>query len=486
MMTMKRALSRAAVASAKKKCAFGGNVGQARAASVLGQTGMTRQAAQEQMTMMEDGSSTDDPQPFYAQEAGPPKTTVTFRTADTPGALEGALRLFWKRDINMTRIESLPCQDSSQAYKFIVDVEGKEEEDSIQSLLKDLRQSVMHVRVTEPTITPWFPCSLEDLDQCVVKTLDAGAELDADHPGFKDETYRARRREIADWAYSFKASDPIPHINYTDTEVSTWTHVFENLQQLSSKHACKEYNKVMPLMKEHCGCRADNIPQVRDISQFLQETTGWRMRPVAGLLSARNFLNALAFKTFMSTQYIRHHSRPLYTPEPDICHELLGHAPMFADPDFAEFSHQIGLSSLGASDADIERLATCYWFSVEFGLCKERGEMKAYGAGLLSSFGEMEYACSTTRPAGGVDHMPEYKLWEPEKAAQQEYPITTYQPIYYVANSLRQAKESMIDFCNNHIKKPFHVRYDHDRSCIRVDRSVMVTPPPVEDPHPYA
>lgn len=311
---------------------------------------------------------------------------------------------------------------------------------------------------------PWFPSSVKDLDKFKIDTLDAGADLESDHPGFKDSVYRTRRQEIVNNASEFKFGKVIPRVQYRKDEIETWSMVYKSLEDLCDRYACKEFVNVMPLMKQHCGYAENNIPQLEDISLFLQKKTGFRLRPVSGLLTARDFLNALAFRTFFSTQYIRHSSTPLYTPEPDVCHELLGHVPMLADDNFADFSQHIGLASLGASDAEIEKLASCYWFSVEFGLLKENDQIKAYGAGLLSSFGELEYSCSGF--AEGYEPA-KYMPWEPSRACQQEYPITTYQPVYFVAESLESAKHKMKEYCQN-VPRSFDVEYCNKTESVKV------------------
>lgn len=311
---------------------------------------------------------------------------------------------------------------------------------------------------------PWFPQHISDLDRFASRILSYGAELDSDHPGFTDPKYRNRRKLFADLAINYRHGQPLPYVEYTKEEVATWSTVYEKLQDLYPTHACKQFNRVFPLLQQHCGYRKDNIPQLDDVSKFLERTTGFRLRPVAGLLSGRDFLAGLAFRVFHSTQYIRHPSQPLYTPEPDVCHELLGHAPLFADPDFAAFCQEIGLASLGASDEDVEKLATIFWFTVEFGLCRENGEIKAYGAGLLSSFGELVF-CKSEKA--------KYLPFQPKVTGVTKYPITTYQPVYFVCESFEDAKKIFLDYTKT-MKKDVAVRYNAYTQCVEVLNSFSV------------
>ena len=202
----------------------------------------------------------------------------------------------------------------------------------MRAVIRDLKLNTRDVHILEGRRVPWFPRRYKDLDLIANEILDAGAdELQSDHPGFNDPEYRERRREIAQIALNYKSGSPIPRVEYNEHEIETWGRVWDQLTPLLQKHACAEHVRLLPLLIENCGYRRDNIPQAQDISDFLKECTGFTLRPVAGLLSARNFLYGLAFRVFFSTQYLRHHSQPLYTPEPDLVHELMGHAPMFAD-----------------------------------------------------------------------------------------------------------------------------------------------------------
>ncbi|XP_022291727.2 protein henna-like [Crassostrea virginica] len=387
-----------------------------------------------------------------AQGSKENSVSIVFSLPDIEGELPRVLEIFKGNQVNLHHIESRPSKRNNSDVEFFVSCDNKtgrlkESLDAVKKISKNFR--LMSRETSEETV-PWFPKKPSDLDKYANTILSYGSELDSDHPGFTDPVYRARRKEIADIAFSYKHGQEIPRVQYTEEELGTWRTIFNELTKLYPSHACKQFNHVFPLLRDKCGYNADNIPQLEDVSRFLQDCTGFRLRPVAGLLSSRDFLSGLAFRVFHSTQYIRHSSKPMYTPEPDVCHELLGHVPLFADPAFAQFSQEIGLASLGAPDEYIKKLATCYVFTVEFGLCMQDQDLKAYGAGLLSSFGELQY-CLTDAA--------EKKTFDPAVTCDLKFPITSYQPLYFVANSFETAKEKMREYAKT-IPRPFSVRYN--------------------------
>jgi phenylalanine-4-hydroxylase len=205
------------------------------------------------------------------------------------------------------------------------------------------------------------------------------------------------------------------------------------------------------MMKSCCGYTEDKIPDLEVASRFLKERTGFRLRPVAGQLTPRDFLSSLAFRIFCCTQYIRHRSEPFYSPEPDVCHEMLGHVPMLSDPAFAEFSQEIGLACLGAPDEYVDKLSSLYWYSVEFGICMESDGLKGYGAGVLSSAAEMKNAIESNE----VQRLP----FDAHKMAEQKISYVGLQNTYYYPETFEEAMKKIREFATS-IPRPFQFRYD--------------------------
>ncbi len=256
-------------------------------------------------------------------------------------------------------------------------------------------------------------------------------ELDPDHPGFRDPAYRARRNYIAQIAIDYTPGAPIPDAPYTEEEHEVWRIVNEELDQAHEQFACKEYlecKRILDLPK-------DRIPQLSEVSERVQKISGFRLEPVGGLVLPRVFLETLGNGIFLSTQYIRHHSTPLYTPEPDVVHETLGHATMLANEQIAELTRLVGDAVRRADEENLERIGKIYWFTIEFGVVREAGQPKAYGAGMLSSAGELAALVKT-----------EMRPFDLDAIAQQEYDVTMFQPFLFCADSFEQMYATMKDY----------------------------------------
>jgi phenylalanine-4-hydroxylase len=251
--------------------------------------------------------------------------------------------------------------------------------------------------------------------------------LSDDHPGAADPDYRARRNEIAALALGWEPGTPVPDVHYTAAEQEVWRTVCRELAPKHERVAIREFLEA----KERLELPTDGVPSLDLVSERLRPVTGFHYAPAAGLVPLREFYGSLAGGLFYSTQYVRHPAMPLYTPEPDIIHEVIGHGHLLATPTFSKLHRLTGEATDRLSDEENVRfLSRIFWFTVEFGVVVEDGELRAYGAGILSSYGEIdEFRAMEHRPIDLVE------------MGTAEYDITRYQPVLYRAESLDEVRE---------------------------------------------
>lgn len=248
-----------------------------------------------------------------------------------------------------------------------------------------------------------------------------------DHPGANDAAYRARRNEIAAAALAWSPGEPAPRIEYTADEQRVWETVCRELFPKYERYAIAEFCEGVAQL----GLPRDHVPNLDAVSARLEPLTGFRYVPAAGLVELREFYGTLRDRVFHSTQYVRHSAVPLYTPEPDIIHEVIGHGHLLATPTFSALHQLAGAATHRLRDDDnLAFLSKVFWFSLEFGVVVEDGKVRAYGAGILSSYGEIE-------EFRGMEHRP-LDLVEMGTA---DYDITAYQPVLYRAESVDEIVE---------------------------------------------
>jgi len=270
-------------------------------------------------------------------------------------------------------------------------------------------------------------------NSAIKREADARAivELDPDHPGFRDPAYRERRNHIAQIAIDYMPGSPIPDAPYTEEEHEVWRIINHELDEAHEEFACKEYLEC----KRVLSLAEDCIPQLREVSERVEKISGFKLEPVGGLVLPRVFLETLGNGIFLSTQYIRHYSTPRYTPEPDVVHETLGHATMLANEQVAEITRLVGSAVRRADEEHLDRLSKIYWFTIEFGVLREGDDPKAYGAGLLSSAGELAALPKT-----------EMRPFDLDVIARQEYDVTMFQPFLFCADSFDHMYRTMKDY----------------------------------------
>lgn len=259
---------------------------------------------------------------------------------------------------------------------------------------------------------------------------DYGSIVQTNYPGAHDDAYRKR---VADLIEQSKQSWPsIPRYDYQQAEHETWRIVSELLHTLQQRYSCRAFLEGA----EALDLSEDTVPQLDDVSAKMEATTGFMLAPVGGLLDKGEFLSMLANRVMRCTPYVRHPSYPFFTPEPDILHELRGHAPMFMHEPFVELSVQIGNAAAAAVETNnqelLELIGLFYWYTVEYGLIREDGEIKIFGAG--NNGGVQDLLRS-------IDPTIEKRPFDLDEIRELSIDYDAPQEIFFVAESYEQITE---------------------------------------------
>ncbi|TSB39153.1 phenylalanine 4-monooxygenase [Streptomyces benahoarensis] len=256
-----------------------------------------------------------------------------------------------------------------------------------------------------------------------------------DHPSFADRAYVSRRNAIVAAAKGHRVGAPSPPIAYDDAEHAAWRTVDAALTEAQQGRVCQAVLQA----RETAPIPAGRIPQHEEVSDRLEPLTGFRFTLAGGIVPNKRFLGAMADGYFHAVQYVRHPAMPLYTPEPDILHDVFGHGIHLFAPWFADLYRTVGRAAARVRSADaLDLISRVYWFTLEYGLAWEHGRPKAYGAALLSSYGELaRFPQADIRPF----HLPDL--------VRLPYQVAGYQQVLFAVDSLPHLSEVLHDFLDD-------------------------------------
>ncbi len=225
------------------------------------------------------------------------------------------------------------------------------------------------------------------------------------------------------------------HSTYTAQDHSTYARLYARQQALLPGLACQGFIDSLPLLGA-----TDTIPRFEDINARLLPATGWQLVGVPGLIPEVPFFTLLSERKFPVTNWIRTPAEFDYIVEPDLFHDLFGHVPLLFDASYADHIQAYGKGALKAHALEhgpaqitgaVEMLSRLYWYTIEFGLLREGGQCRAYGAGILSSSGELAHSIRSPEPARLPLQTPADLL----HCMASRYKIDTYQNPYFVIDS---------------------------------------------------